>query len=295
MVSTRVNPLNSKDIEEIDHLWGKFFLVWELFQIEEFVALWWPALQRQSRAMQAIPTDFAHRMTRMSPEGRGAFIAMASGSEAWRLHSEDAIVEASLLANILTDGAAKASQVLGDQLNWYGSVSYRTILEYLVAPLGVSGLTEVIIAWDMEVFGWRIDESIFGNTSGPFKEYLEQGILRTLTELSPAGLAKETPGRIRARMERKVAPLRRHYFSGAEPFQGLRQRIHFWVLNKVRGKTIFKVTQSLGSNKGRIDSGEFPESWVQEQIKDANRILRAKLPRGRPPKGGVIRQWKTML
>ena len=104
MVSTRVNPLNSKDIEEIDHLFGKFFLVWELFQIEEFVALWWPALQRQSRAMQAIPTDLADRMTRMSPEGRGAFIAMASGSEAWRLHSEDAIKEATLLANFLTDG-----------------------------------------------------------------------------------------------------------------------------------------------------------------------------------------------
>ncbi len=73
MVSTKVNPLSPQDIEEIDHLVGKFFLVWELFQIEEFVALWWPALQRQERAMQAVPSDFADRMTRMSPEGRGAF------------------------------------------------------------------------------------------------------------------------------------------------------------------------------------------------------------------------------
>ena len=295
MVGTKVNPLEPQDISEIDHLIGKIFLVWELFQIGEFVALWWPALQRQSRAMQAIPKDFADRMTRTSPEGREAFIAITSESEAWRMHSEEAIEEARILVDYLVASADKASLELGEQIDWHGSVSYRTTLEYLVAPLGVPGLTEAIIAWDMGVFGWRMDEAIFADTSGPFKEYLEQGILRTLTELSPADLARETPGRIRGRMERKVAPLRRHYFSGAEPFQGLRQRIHLWVLNKVHGKTIFKVTQSLGSNEGRIDNGEYPESWVQEQIKDANRILRAKLPRGRPRKGGVLRQWKTML
>ena len=84
MVGTKVNPLEPQDISEIDHLIGKIFLVWELFQIGEFVALWWPALQRQSRAMQAIPKDFADRMTRTSPEGREAFIAITSESEAWR-------------------------------------------------------------------------------------------------------------------------------------------------------------------------------------------------------------------
>ena len=287
--------MDPQDFSEIDHLIGKVFLVWELFQTKEFVALWWPALQRQARAMWAIPSDFADRMTRMSPEGRAAFFAMASGSQAWRHHAQQATEEAGILADFLVASATKASQELGEQIDWYGSVSYRTTLEYLVAPLGVPGLTEVIIAWDMEVFGWRMDEAIFSNATGPFKDHLEQAILGTLTELSPAGLAKETPGRIRARMKRKIAPLSRHYFSGAEPFRGLRQRIHLWVLNKVQGNTIFEVAQSLGSNEDRIANGEFPESWVQEQIQDANRILKAKLPKGRPPKGGVIRQWKTML
>ncbi|MCH7621918.1 MAG: hypothetical protein IH870_08470 [Chloroflexi bacterium] len=295
MVSTKVNPLEPQDIAEIDHLIGMVFLVWELFQIKEFVALWWPALQRQSRAMQAIPTDFADRMTRTSPEGRGAFIAMAAGSEAWRLHSEEAIEEAGILVDYLAASATEVSQELGEQIDWHGSVSYRTTLEYLVAPLGVPGLTEAITAWDMEVFGWRMDEAIFGDTSGPFKDCLELGILGPLTELSPAGLAKETPGRIRGRMEKKVAPLRRHYFSGAEPFQRLRQRIHLWALNKVHGKTIPCITKILESNEDRIANGDSPKRWIEQQIREANRILRAEIAAGHPRKGSVVQRWKRLL
>ena len=128
MVGTKVNPLEHQDISEIDHLIGKIFLVWELFQIGEFVALWWPALQRQSRAMQAIPKDFADRMTRTSPEGREAFIAITSESEAWRMHSEEAIEEARILVDYLVASADKASLELGEQIDWH-SVSYTT-LEY---------------------------------------------------------------------------------------------------------------------------------------------------------------------
>ena len=75
MVSTKVNPLSPEDIEEIDHLVGKFFLVWELFQIEEFVALWWPALERQERAMQG-----SHFPLHPSANSSRSFFGKTSGA-----------------------------------------------------------------------------------------------------------------------------------------------------------------------------------------------------------------------
>ena len=61
---------------------------------------------------------------------------MAAGAEAWRLYGEDALTEASNLVDSMTDLAKELGQLLGDGVDWYGSVSYRTTLESIVAPPG---------------------------------------------------------------------------------------------------------------------------------------------------------------
>ena len=78
--------------------------------------------------------------------------------------------------------------------------------------------------------------------------------------------------------------LRRHH---------LRTRIDLWVINVVNGITYAKIAGVLTDIEKRVAVGESPYEWVRHQVQDASRLLGVSR-RGRPRKGGVLRQWKLM-
>ena len=127
-----------------------------------------------------------------------------------------------------------------------------------------------------------------GPIEGPYLEILEMKVMTFLTDLSPSGLAKETPGRVRKRMELKSAPLRRHL----KRFN-LSERIDLWVMNVVYGMTYGEIAVVLQDDEQYLAVGESPYEWVRKQVRDANHLFDVTR-KGRPRKGGVLRQWKLM-
>lgn len=183
--------------------------------------------------------------------------------------------------------AELVGRILGDEVDQYGSVSYRTTLESIVAPVRVPGLAEVIVAWDHKVWGWDQMGDTKAEMSGAFRNLMEGAILEYLTDLTPSKLSALTPAAIRRRLQQKMAPLARHLSRGESPFSGVKQRVNLWTLNKVHGQTIAEIITSLESDKSRITKGESPERWVKQQIREASRMLGAEVARGVPEKG----QW----
>jgi hypothetical protein len=84
MSTPKITPLPSDAIKELDRQLGKLFLIWELFQIPEFVTLCLQAFDRQKRVMDALLPTLLPCLERMSPEGRGPSLrwqlAMKHGS-----------------------------------------------------------------------------------------------------------------------------------------------------------------------------------------------------------------------
>jgi hypothetical protein len=310
------SAFSSDAIEDADRLFGKVFLILELFQIPEFLRLWAKAFEKQYIAVESIIACHRTALDQISPEGREAFTGRAvvqiqaaegrkafiiteSGAEAARRYGAKAVLEACVVTNVLNEATKQLGQIIGDQIDDMGSVSYRVALENLVGPLGVPGLPIIIMTLEGVARGWHerlasvcaIDGSL---REGWLRDQLEAHVLKGLTDLSPAQLAKEPPRRIRRRMAQKIAPLKRHYFRGDGPFRSLRQRIHLWVRNKVLGETISEIAQDLQSDESRSVAGVSPQSWVEQQIGEATRILGAKVSSGRPRKGGMLRQWKRV-
>jgi hypothetical protein len=65
------------------------------------------------------------------------------------------------------------------------------------------------MAWDQRIRGWDRIIRDTGPIAGPLRDLLETGVMKGITGLGPVELAKEHPGQIRRRMERKVALLMR--------------------------------------------------------------------------------------
>jgi hypothetical protein len=304
-------------VEATDRLLGKILLILELFEIPEFRRLWGKAFEKQYRVVEGIIACHQAALNQISPEGREAFTRQAvvqiqapegrtvfaiteSGAEVLSSYGPKAFYEALVVTKALNEATKQLEQSIGDQIDDMGSASYRVALENLVGPLGVPNLALIIMALDWKVWGWYerlanvypMDRSL--REGGWLREQLEAAVLKGLTDLSPAQLAKESPGRIRRRMERKVAPLMRRYFRGGEPFDVLRQRIHLWIRNKVYGETLTEIARDLQSDESRRATGVSPQSWVEQQIGEATHILGAKVSSGRPRKGGVLRRWERV-
>ena len=288
----KTTPMPRETIEAADRVMGRFFLIWELLQIPEFVTLYLQAVDSQKKVMDTVLPSLQLCLKRMSPEGRGAFVSLAAGSEVWRLYDTAARNQAVRLVKALKAETDKVSKALEDEIDWEGSVSYRTRLDSLLQPLGVPDLTKSLMAWDQHIWGWHAAIHDTGPIAGPFRNLLETEVMKGMTDLGPVELAKETPRQVRRRMEQEVGPLTRHYFRGGEPFDGLRRRIHLWVRNKVCGETISEITQDLQTDESRRATGVSPQRWVEQQISEATRILGAKVSSRRPRKGGSVASGK---
>ncbi len=138
-------------------------------------------------------------------------------------------------------------------------------------------LFDYVVNLDMRI--WGIDRVLTGQVSGPAKDLLEVTVLEIFTGLRPLEAAGESPAKIRKRLDQKTAPLRSHMAK-----YGLNKRIQLWVRNVVLGEQVLRIAQDM----------HVPKRWVERQISDASNILRAKRATGRPPKAGVLRQWKLM-
>jgi hypothetical protein len=220
----------------------------------------------------------------LSPEALGALLM---GEGAHLFYDQVAISQAEEAAmklhrmSIAVDDALKKARV---------EVSYRTDLENLVKPLGVPNLVDIMIVLDFEQ--WGVINVLRNRPVGGFlREYLEAALLKEFTGLGLLELATESKSRLEQRVRRRIAPLSRHlkrYY--------LRQRIQLWVRNVVYGEPIKDIASRLQDDLQREkDRGYLREEWVKRQIREASKILQVKRPRGRPPKGGVLRAWKLML
>jgi hypothetical protein len=104
----KTTPMPRETIEAADRLMGKFFLIWELFQIPEFVTLYLQAINYQKKIMDTLLPPLQLCLQRMSLEGRGAFVSLASGGQACKLYDAAARNEAVRLVRALK---AEADQV----------------------------------------------------------------------------------------------------------------------------------------------------------------------------------------
>ena len=130
---------------------------------------------------------------------------------------------------------------------------------------------------------------LHGPIAGPSPDLLQNAAIRALTDLSPVEAATETPGRLRQRARRKVAPLRWHMKR-----YHLAERIQLWVRNVVYGQSIGSIANELQLDEEREAHGEVPDEWIKRQIHGITGILGAKRRSGRPRKGGVLRVWKSI-
>ena len=145
------------------------------------------------------------------------------------------------------------------------------------------------MAFDFDRWGMTSVLYRSGPIEGPLKPHLSTEILQAATDLTPLGLALETPEQLRRRIAIKLGPARRHL----RQFN-LTERIDLWYENVVLGVTLKKIAERLDRDPSHVARGDSSRDWIRKQMRDANRIL-GSVRRGRPRKGGVLLLWKLML
>lgn len=282
--SSPTKPSLRDEIQFLDKQIARHYLVSRLSEIPEFVTIWERARAGVSDLMDALEPILTDYFKTLSPMVRGALMSGMFGGGVWLMHDEKARDETLQVFQVLQTTVGHV-QTLRKQLE--PGLGYKAKLEELAAPLSVPGLVDVLVMHDAT--RWGVDRLIYdsGPIEGPLRDWLEQTILKDATGLSPAGLALETPGRIRQRLQARTQPLRRHLNR-----YHLKRRIDLWVMNVVYGQTYEQITlllQAEGDQPGNPDNN--PHYWIRRQIRDA-RILLDMKRMGRPRKGGVLRQWK---
>lgn len=283
MVQSTSEPSVKEAITFIDNEWAKHYLVMKLSEIPEFVELWSRARELPTVVMEAIQPKLQEWWSTMSPAGRGAYGALPGfiAGDTFKLYDRGAQQEA---VDFITTYAQMVKTIDTEMLRLGIKVDYQGQLERLVEPLGVPSLEVTLMVLDLQMWKWDRLVKGSGPVEGPYRTAVETASLEWMTGLSPAELASETPGRIQARMRRKAAPLARHIKRYDLP-----SRIDLWVRHKVLGEPIAQITGAARSAEGGA------ESWTRQKIQEATRDLRAQVPPGRPPKGGVLRRWKSMI
>ena len=285
MDAVETKPFGREVIAGIDQLLARYYLLHFLENVPEFAQLWDRARAVPSQVMEALKPFLQEHFAKMTPAGRGAFIV--SQGAAFSLYDADAQAEAEMAWSLLMRIKNSADRVLRE-----GGVEddYLNRLESLVEPLGVSGLAELMVIRDY--CEWGLDRLVYdaGPTEGPGIDLLKMATFRHLTDLGPAGLARETHSQIRRRMERKVGPLSAHM----KKFH-LGKRISLWGLNVVYGYTFEQIAYAFQHYPGWSGNGNSPWAQVKKEIQEAARLLGVPRPRGAPRKGGLVRHWKMML
>lgn len=280
MLLSASEPSSKEIVTFFDNEWAKHYLVMKLLEIQEFVELWSRARELPTVVMEAIQPKVQEWWSAMSGAGRGAFAALSAGKR-FESYDRGAQQEAVAFISFYTQMVRTIdSEMLKLGLN----VDYQGQLERLVEPLGVPDLEVTLMVLDLQMWKWDRLGKDSGPVEGPYRTDVETASLGWMTGLSPSEIANETPGRIQARMRRKVAPLSRHIKRYDLP-----SRIDLWVRHKVLGEPIAKIVGVARTAEGGADS------WVRQMIQEATRDLRAKVATGRPSKEGVLRRWKMML
>lgn len=280
MSTSKVTPFPKETIWLTDRTLARCYLIARLSEIQEFETLWERIRQRPVALMEIFRPHLSEYLNGLSPAGRGALATF--GTNVFALYDNDARCEAVAAWKFIN--VPDEVELNGHMVN----AEYQAQLEVLVKPLGIPDLSLTMIIVDAQSMG--LNRIIFdsGPIEGPFREILETKVMTFLTDLSPSGLARETPGRIRDRMELKSAPLRRHL----KRFN-LAGRIDLWVMNVVYGVTYEEIAGVLQDDEQYMAAGQGPYEWVRKQVRDANHLFDVTR-RGRPRKGGVLRQWKLM-
>jgi len=278
MAGSVTRPMSKEEVLFVDREIAKHYLVSKLCEIPEFLDLWESARSIPTAVIDAIRPILEKRFASMSGDGRGALAA--SDGSIFDLYNDTARHEAVETRRVVAEGFKAAE----DELRRRGFESnYQEEIRRLVDPLGVPDLDITLMVWTANE--WGLDRLIYdsGPIQGPFCTMIETELLGGMTDLSPAEIASTSSAKFLNRVRHKVAPLRRHH----QRYE-LWRRVELWVRHKVLGDPIGLIAGASKSGEGG------PESWVRQRIREATRVLGAKVPPGRPKKGGVLRLWKTM-
>ena len=273
-----VAPFPAEAIVVLDR-WKALILVASALRAvpDDFVRLWRPAYDRLAAAVREALPEIVRRLADLSPEGRGA--AIAFGSTSLLLQPEAAQLEGVTFR-------AELEQLFGTHAG-AAFASYLSTIDELLEPLAVEGLADILLLIDLKEIGLFEQLKEAGGVAGPWWDALETGLLRDITGLGPADLAKTTPGRVRGRIRRKSGPLRRHI----ETYD-LEQRAHFWFMNKILSIPQAEIASRL-QKAGEVAAGGDPGARIRRYIRDVNKILGTHT-RGRPQKGGVLAYWSRL-
>ena len=305
--------------EQVVEFWDKeasrFILVFHLDQIPEFKELWARARTLLDAAMPVFNKGLQVYLEKLSPMGRGAFLA--SQGPLLGLYDDDAHAEGTRAAlfvelsekllnlvisappdvqtlgnlqDVLPAGTLDPTDIkaleglLNEVLRATAAPrapsshgNYRNELEEVAVPLGVPGLADILLLLDMRRWGTTQVVVAAGPVEGPIVDQIQMMILKGLG-IPPLDMANRRQALKRS--QRALSPATYHLQR-----KDLIQPIGFWVLNKVYGKTLTQIAQSQN----------FDPEWVREQVREATRLLQAQVPTGRPRKEGVLRQWQMML
>jgi hypothetical protein len=284
MKASETKPLGKGAIAEIDQQLARGYLLFFLENVPEFVRLWDHARAIPSQIIEALKPQMQEHFVKMSPAGRGAFIALQS--PAFALHDENARAEAATACRLLSRIEESVQEVLSEVGVKH---DYRGQLESLAEPLGVTGLVDLMIIRDAQE--WGLDRLVYdaGPMEGPVIDLIKTETLGHLTDMGPDDLARETRSQIRRRMERKVGPLSAHL----KRFH-LIKRINLWGLHVVCGYTFDQIAYALQCNPGWSGAGNSPWAQVKKEVGEAARLLGVPRPSGAPRKGGLVRHWEMM-
>jgi hypothetical protein len=254
MNTSGTQPIAKEMITELDSLLARVYLINFLEKVPCFVQLWDQARELHGQTFEVLQPSLQKLFVNMSPAGRGAFVAAEGAS--FNLYNEKARAEATIAwrtVHSINKGVMDFFSANGIDHDYWGQ------LEALTAPLGVTGLVELMYVHDCHK--WGVDRLAHdaGPIDGPGVDLLNNEILRALTGLGPLGFAKEIPSEIKARMAHKAGPVIGHL----RRFQ-LRRRINLWALHVVYGATFAQLADALHSYPGCGGYGDSPEKQVKK-------------------------------
>lgn len=284
MGNRSIKQLTKEEINSIDSLLAKYLLIDELCHIPEFVRLWDEARLILKPVMEIVSSNLKKRFLVLSPEARN-FLLQSSDTDD-NPPGKEAIHEAWEFRSYLQHVQRTLNEEFND-LNL--KANYTEKINAIVEPLGIPCFSDDILLWDMRFWFSEIYQLLFELEKGFTSDLFESQVMRFATGLGPAELAAMTPHKAQQRTMQKVAPLGRHHSR-----YRLRQRIRLWVHNVVLGETQEQIAVRVQNDKEWLGVGLNPFEWVRKQIHDANHIL-GVVRKGRPPKGGALRQWKMMV
>lgn len=147
MADKKTVPLSREAIESTDTLLARSLLLVELCQIREFIQLWQAARQIPGRVIEVIRPRLKQVFQAMSAEGRGALLM---GEKAYSLYDEAAVNEANEVRKAVMELYC-ISKAVKEVLQKPGiQANYQSSLEALVEPLGVPGLVDMMMGFDMK-------------------------------------------------------------------------------------------------------------------------------------------------